>query len=253
MYIVVPTYNRFEECFKMIKSAENSTLKPKGVIVIDNSTYYGFTAYMREHKLDTELPIALMNSPTNLGCSRAWNAGIEIVHREDPTEWCLVVNDDIEFHSDCIELFDTAIKERGNTSVIFCAGGMDAPNAFSLFATQYNRLIDTSVGLFDPLFIYPYCEDGDMARRLMLLGYELDRVEGASANHIGSATLKAFDDTESMQHHARFKVNADYFQLKWNIDHNHIYSEEGYTVPFNGDETEKIMAESYVKACYGVR
>lgn len=249
MYIVVPTLNRFKECYQMIKSAEAGTVKPKGVLVIDNSCTFGFSSYMRENNLDTELPISLINSPTNLGCARAWNRGLELIYQNDPSSWCLVVNDDIVFNPDCIELFQQAISERN--SPIFCAGGMDAPNAFSLFATRYDKLFNT-VGLFDEMFLYPYCEDGDMARRLWLAGYELDRVAGASAEHIGSATLKAFDETQERLHHIRFKMNVDYFSLKWNIGHNDIYSEAGYKIPFNGDETEQIMAVSYIKNVYGI-
>jgi GT2 family glycosyltransferase len=190
-----------------------------------------------------------MNSPTNLGCARAWNAGLETVFTNSPESYVLVVNDDITLHPDCIELFDKATKERSD-SIIFCAGGVDSPNAFSLFCTRYDKLKD-SVGLFDEMFLYPYCEDGDMARRLMFYGQELDRVEGASADHIGSATLKAFNEQEQENHHIRFKRNAEYFKLKWGIDHNNIYSKDGYILPFDGSDAEEIMAKSYMTYAYG--
>lgn len=238
----------------MIQSAEQGTVKPEGVMVIDNSTHYGFQRYLQERQkedptLECSIPIAIMNSPVNLGCARAWNAGLKTVYENSPNSYVLVANDDITFLPDCIELFDRATKERPN-SIIFCAGGMDAPNAFSLFCTRYDILND-SVGLFDEMFLYPYCEDGDMARRLMFYGQELDRVEGATAMHIGSATLKAFTEQEQEDHHVRFKRNAEYFKLKWGIDHNNIYSKEGYTLPFDGSEAEEIMATSYMKYAYG--
>jgi len=244
-----------EACVEAIKSAQNGELKPEHILIIDNSGDGSFLHYCDQHGITLTPDVTVLESNINLGCARAWNLALKNCYLNDPTQHVIVANDDIIFYPDTIRLFDEYIKANPDW-ILYCAGGIAAPNAFSLFATRYDRLEET-VGLFDEMFRYPYCEDGDMARRIWIyygciLGKELARVPNASVDHVGSATIKAYDDTEMHQHHFRFKRNALYFSQKWGIpDHNNIYSLDGFKIPFNGDEDDEAMLLSYIRHEYG--
>ena len=247
MILVTPTYNRFQECIELIKSADQQSIKPTQIIVLDNSGEGRFSEYLKQQETITDIPIDVIVSNINLGCARGWNLLLQVAYECNPEEWVLVANDDIKLHPEAIEYF---LKEVGkHKDPIYCAGGIASPNAFSLFVTRYDILKD-SVGLFDEMFLYPYCEDGDMYVRLKLAGFDLVRVSGVSADHIGSATLKAYSEVETELHHIRFKRNAEYFMLKWGIDHNSIHHGKPYAEPFNG-ENGRLLTHSYIKNMYG--
>lgn len=249
MILAIPTYKYFRGAVECIRSALAGTVKPTRIYVMDNSGNGSFVKYCQENDIHfgTDMVIVIM-PPENLGCARAWNDMLKRAHQYSPDEYVLVSNDDITFEPDTLEIFDKATQDRPQT-VMFCAGGIAAPNAFSLFCTRYDILLN-SVGLFDETFLYPYCEDGDMGRRLWLAGHELDRVDGANVSHVGSATLKEYDGVQLHSHHMRFALNAQYFQLKWGVDHNDIYSEKGFKAPFNGDEQIEELTKRYILDMY---
>jgi GT2 family glycosyltransferase len=250
MFLTIPTYKKFDLCVQAIESALAGELPPSHILIIDNSGDGSFLHYCDQNGIKLSTDVTVLESNINLGCARAWNLALKNCYLNDASQFVIVANDDIVFHPDTIRLFDEYIKSDPNR-IIYCAGGIAAPNAFSLFATRFDRL-ELTVGLFDEMFKYPYCEDGDMARRIMLYGDELARVPDATVDHVGSATIAAYDEAEMWQHHARFKRNAIYFSTKWGIpDHNDIYSQDGYKIPFNGDEDEEKMLLAYIRAEYG--
>lgn len=247
--LVCPTYNRFADCVTMIQSAYSGTVQPTHTIIYDNSVG-GFIQYLRQNTIELPAEIQIIIPPSNFGCARSWNHMIKTAYGRSQEEHVLVSNDDITFENKTVALFEQAILDNPN-EVVYVCGGIDSPNAFSLYATRLDKL-ESTVGLFDEFFLYPYCEDGDMARRLMLAGLKLFRVEGASADHIGSATIKAYDYDETMKHHVRFSRNAEYFNMKWGLtDHNYWMSQEGFIKPFDGDIQYKEIVLSTIKNMYG--
>jgi GT2 family glycosyltransferase len=246
--LVTPTLNNFSGCIDLMKSAQNGSLKPTCIVVWDNSGNKGFTDYCEQVGFSLAENVVVIESDKNRGCAYPWNKMIELCYKNYPKEFVCVSNDDIVLAHDTLEVFDKATRERD--SILFCSGGIAAPNAFSLFVTRYDRM--QSVGVFDEMFIYPYCEDSDMARRIWFTGYDLDRVVDCTIeSHVGSATIKAYDATDEELHHIRFRRNAEYFYMKWGTDHNHIAVEYGYKEPWDGDDTNRQMAESYIRAQYG--
>lgn len=250
MILVTPTYNRFDECIHMIESAYAGTVTPSAVIIVDNSNGK-FLAHLRQHKVrvseHTDLRVYV--APTNYGCSRAWNYGIRSAYSIDPTQHVIVSNDDITFHKDTLELFERAIVENPNELIYVC-GGIEAPNAFSLFATRLDKMENT-IGMFDEFFLYPYAEDGDYARRMMLAGLKLYRIPNAKADHIGSATIQAYGEDEMLHHHIRFQRNTMYFEMKWGCDHNNWMSQEGFKAPFDNDPQLEEIVKATVRNVYG--
>lgn len=244
--LCTPTYKRFDLCWSLVKSAMAGTVKPIHIIVWDNSGN-GFQEYLVKEGIELPEHVHVINSGVNRGCAYPWNRMIKLVYDLFGKDAYVVMsNDDIELHEDTLEVFVRSVSEKPDR-VIHCLAGL---NAFSLFCTRYD-LMSESVGMFDERFMYPYCEDGDYARRLWLWGQEIEQIVGIEVGHVGSATLKSYNAVEESYHHAYFTRNAQYFQLKWGVNHNSIYSVDGYTKPFNGDETEEEMAMSYIRNQFG--
>jgi GT2 family glycosyltransferase len=242
--LCIPTLNAFDNLIVCINSARSGSLVPDRIFVWDNSGGR-LAQYLDIRYPDFDLTNTLIvSSHTNMGCSKTWNTMIAAL----PDYLCIVSNDDIIFHIDTIQKLAEEAEQNPN-HIVYCAGGIPSPNAFSLFATDARRM--EIVGWFDEFFKYPYCEDGDMYRRIRLMGDDLVRVEGCGADHAGSQTLENYNNDERSQHHIRFQRNTEYFRLKWNVkDHNDLLG-EGYTMQFNNDPIQQTLVESYIIAKYG--
>jgi GT2 family glycosyltransferase len=241
MILCIPTLNRFRELHSCVKSAYDGTVVPEGVIIFDNS---GGRLELDESIKDL---CTVYRSPTNLGCAISWNFMLDVVQREHPNSHALVSNDDIHFSEHTIELFQKAIENEPE-EIIYATGGIQEINAFSLFVTTYNKLNQT-VGLFDEFFVYPYCEDTDMAVRLWKAGYTINKINGCTADHLGSATLKAYDEIETRQHHIRFQRNAEYFNAKWGISHTEAH--ERWMNAIEADSQSLNVIKRYIVQKYG--
>lgn len=250
MLVGCNTYKKFDMCVEMIKSAQNGTHKPEQILIWDNSGG-GFIDYVRSQDIEPNLKgVAVINNPVNEGCAKPWNKMLELFYNGYPDEWVCIVNDDIIFYEDALELLQEAINKRTDNDVIFVAGGIASPNAFSLFCTRFDILKD-KVGLFDEFYKYPYCEDGKMYLDLKRAGLDLTRVEGVSATHAGSATLAAYNEQEQLLHHAWFDRNAEYFYLQNGIYHMQIHEGNHWPEEFKGDPMYKEQVQRYIIGKYG--
>ena len=251
------TFKRFSECVQMVKSALASDRPPDHVLICDNSGGM-FVRYLEDNDIDPRNlgNMQIIIAPENLGCAREWNLFFKVVVNSLPDAYVLVSNDDIQFHADTIALFEKAAENKTDTDIVWVCGGMDSPNAFSLFMVHPKTLAE-KIGLFDENFKYPYVEDSDMYRRIRINGYDLTRIPYCTVDHIGSATLKAYTEEETRLHHAYHSRNMEWFILKWGVeDHSKIEPfydgiQNGYLVPFNGDNDDRLLAESYLRSRYG--
>lgn len=239
MYLIVPTYKKFDSCVTLIQSAYRQNTHPEATIIYDNSSG-GFSLYLNKHTITLPKTCVIKTQEKNYGCARIWNTGLHDCFQLDQKQYVLVSNDDIVFKNDSIGIFEQTIKDMPE-EIIYCPElGV---NAFSLFATRFDILFD-SVGLFDENFKYPYYEDGDMARRIMLYGKTLCRVKDIDVDHIGSATLKSYSREEEEEHHKRFVTNGYYMMQKWNLANPDRWDDpDGYRIPFNGDTQMQRMVE----------
>jgi GT2 family glycosyltransferase len=168
---------------------------------------------------------------------------MRILAEQQPEALAIIVNDDIEFHADTIQLLvDDAEGDKafdGDYKPIYVCGGMDAPNAFSLFLTHPKTLIET-VGFFNENFYPAYFADNDLAYRMKLLGYELVRVENCNASHgEGSATIRSYTPQERALHDRQFQKNSELYQRM----HGGLPGEETFKFPFNGAQMLPILLE----------
>jgi len=240
--VVCPTYKKFDLCVNMVESANMGSVVPDAYIILDNGAG-GFNTYCQNEHIVFGDDVAVIVPEENIGVARAWNFLINTVQDNVPEALCIVVNDDILFANDTIELLvKAALNDFMNNdayAVCYCAGGIAAPNAFSLFMVHPTTFKE-AVGLFDTTLIGGYHEDGDLYYRMRLLGLDLTRVENCSADHgEGSATLKSYTPEETTKHHHLFRRNREYFMRKW----GGIPGEETYTQPFNNTDIMAHMLE----------
>lgn len=237
----------------MIESAEKGSEKPAGYVILDNSAGK-LIPYLEQHaphilNIDT---IEIIIAEYNMGVARGWNKLMDYVRVEHGDDaWCLVVNDDIEFHQNTIEKFGQIIRgdfdgfsispvdDFHAKNPVIC-GDIGSVNAFSMFAVNPKTLY-TTVGYFDETLYPAYMDDNDMKYRLDLRNIELYRISGATCEHNegGSATLKSYSVEEENLHHHQFRRNQFYYYMKW----GGLPGEEVFKHPFNNQDIMAVMQE----------
>lgn len=240
--VVCPTYKKFDLCVKMIESANQGSLVPDAYLILDNSSG-GFLTYCKEHAILFGNDVSVIEAPYNMGVARGWNFLLEQVRDYIPDALCIVVNDDILFLKDTIQkLVYEALNHhtiKGAYQLCYCAGGIDAPNAFSLFMVHPKTFFDV-LGRFDESLWPAYFDDNDMYYRMKLIGADLTRVENCTADHgEGSATLKAYTAEETNTHHAQFRRNQEYYVRKWGGEPG----QEVFKQPFDNQDIMRHMLE----------
>lgn len=249
MKIVVgcPTYKRFDLCVQMIKSAALGNVQPDAFIIIDNSSGE-FSRYCQENDIVLSKSVNIINAPYNLGVATSWNAIIKIVQNNSPDALLVVINDDILFHSDTLELMVNAALndhlENNCYQSVYCAGGIAAPNAFSLFLVHPRTFLDT-IGPFDESFWPAYYDDNDCHWRMKMKKLDLIRVANATATHMeeGSATLKSYTPEERARHDHEFNRNSELYLMKW----GGMPGNERFIVPFDGVSVVEVARKLYQK------
>jgi GT2 family glycosyltransferase len=227
----------------MINSAQVGNVIPTGYIILDNSGGK-FTEYCTENNVDLPDTVTVIEADHNIGCEPGWNFMMRVLlNHIDRNALAVIVNDDILFHETSIETLVYAalsdFMQWEQYQPIYCAGGIDAPNAFSLFLTHPETLF-TTVGPFNSSFAPAYHADNDMYYRLRLLGYDLVRVADCTAEHgEGSATIKTYSEQEELTHHKRFQYGRDLYIRMWGGNPH----EETYKVMFNGEDIMRHMVE----------
>lgn len=241
LILATPTYKVFDKCVAMIESAIRGSVVPDRILIMDNSAGK-FYPWLQEHGIALSDRVDIITPEYNMGVGRAFNAFLRMVKDVDPTALLMITNDDIVFEENTIEAFVCAAVEQfvrtEEYDLCYCCGGVDAPNAFSLFMVHPETLLNT-IGPFDETIYPAYFEDNDMHYRMKLAGFELTRLD-CQANHgEGSATLKAFTNEETALHHHQFRRNQEYFVRKW----GGLPGSEVYTTPFDGQCIMTHMAE----------
>lgn len=191
---------------KCIDSALSGTLQPN-IFVIDNGgkiEHSKATVFIQQH---------------NLGVSASWNWFLKNI--SDPI---LIVNDDIEFSSNDIESFYNSWNDN-KEEFLYC-NNIPLLNMFSCFLLP--KYVVSKVGYFDETFYPAYFEDNDMSYRMKLAGINTKSIV-TNISHIGSATIKSYDNDNIRRHHNQFTANKNYYISKW----GGLPHEEVYLTPFN--------------------
>lgn len=206
IYYVIPTYKSFDLAFKGVLAAMRGTVQPSSIILIDNSGDGSGTKYL-EPLVKKYPSVYIWPQTYNLGVARSWNYAFKQLR----SDYIINANDDVEVEPRTIEYLIEAAKS--NPKQIFFSGDGNSGNAFSLFLLTHAGY--ELIGDFDERFYPAYFEDNDYARRMLLKGYRIMPVMGATYFHEGSSTLKRYTPEEMSNHHTAFRANEAYYRSKW--------------------------------------
>jgi len=208
--LCIPVLNRYDLLVKCIESANNGTVKPDQIYIIDN----GCTNFNIEKD-----NILVFHPDRNIGVAASWNMFIKMT-----TVSRLIVNDDVEFNENTIEIMVEKLKYMDFTWT--CR----PLNGFSCFGI--NDAMVEKVGYFDESISpnYAYFEDNDYAYRMKLLGISESTFDcGAEAKHMISSTLKAFNSKQMAEHSIKFNIAQNNYIRKW----GGLPGKEKYRTPYN--------------------
>lgn len=98
--IVIPTYNRYREAIRAIRSVENQTYRPIEIIVIEDGSDSGIEQWIKQKNLDKkDMEIIYFNNKNNLGLSATKNRGVSL----SSGEYVAILDDDDEWKSEKLE------------------------------------------------------------------------------------------------------------------------------------------------------
>ncbi len=222
IYFCIPTYKSFSECEQAVESAMRGSLAPSKIVIIDNSGD-GSGAKALDHLTKKYQNLHIWPQTYNTGVARAWNN----FHKTLAEDFIIIANDDIQVHHNTLQLLYEAAKQNEHLPLIFGSGA--SGNAYSLFLLR--KWGFEKIGPFDENFSPAYYEDNDYDYRRRLLGLGSITVVDATYDHVGSSTMKKYNDMEMQQHHHNFRRCTNYYDSKWGGLPGH----ERYTEEFNGD------------------
>lgn len=187
--VCCPTLNRYDLLVKMIDSANEGTVVPDKFMIVDN----GGKLKLGEKNVEVFRP------GYNLGVAASWNILIR-----NSSEYRIIVNDDIVFNLDTIELMMRKV-ELG-AKIVTC-------NGYSCFMIQ-DSLIE-EVGYFDEDLSpgYAYFEDCDYSHRIKLRGMVEESVP--ICKHGGSMTIRVKGPDSVKDHARRFDLARVNYVKKW--------------------------------------
>lgn len=212
--VIIPNYNGIAYLDGVLSTLERQTMKNYEVILVDNGSTDGSSAFVMAN-----YPwVHLVELPDNFGFCGAVNAGI----RASRAPYVLLLNNDTEVEPDFLEEMTAAIRKH--KKAFSCAARMvqfhdrdkldDAGNYYCVLgwsyargkgkdirtyekeekifaacggAAIYRRKVFEKIGLFDEEH-FAYLEDTDVGYRARIYGYENWYAPKAIVYHVGSGT-----------------------------------------------------------------
>jgi GT2 family glycosyltransferase len=219
--VCVPVLNRYDLLPNLINSINSGTVKPDNYWIIDNGRKLSKSKF---NNIKVTTPI------NNLGTSESWN-----IFLKDTSGMKVIVNDDVEFYPDTLEILLKYCQPDKFVSPIFKG---KFPNDYSCFFIGEDVL--KKVGYFDEDISpnYAYFEDNDYNRRLHLAGIK-KILAPCKFKHVESATLKSYSKQELNEHHRKFRLARANYVNKW----GGMPGEEKFTVPYGNKSYHVIWEE----------
>lgn len=212
--VIIPNYNGIAYLDGVLSTLERQTMKKYEVILVDNGSTDGSSAFVMAN-----YPwVHLIELPENFGFCRAVNEGI----RASRAPYVLLLNNDTEVEPDFLEEMAAALDRH--RKAFSCAARMvqfhdrdkldDAGNYYCALgwsyargkgrdvhkyekeeqifsacggAAIYRKKIFEKIGLFDEEH-FAYLEDTDVGYRAKIFGYENWYAPRAVVYHVGSGT-----------------------------------------------------------------
>jgi GT2 family glycosyltransferase len=225
---VIPVFNQWQYTAQCLESLQRSGVADADVVVVDNGSTDGTREFLARRP-----QLRLITNETNLGCSAAWNQGVEAAN----APWTVVINNDVVVGPGFAEgLLDFA-HDTGCAIVSpgMGEGGLDYD--LEAFAKEFvfkmaktsrrglafgvcfmvQRRVFETIGLFDPKLGQAGYEDEDFFRRARKAGFRLATTGRAYLHHFGSVTQKSIKASLGKTNSARLG-NREYFRKKHGLN-----------------------------------
>jgi N-acetylglucosaminyl-diphospho-decaprenol L-rhamnosyltransferase len=201
---------------------------PSGVeiIIIDNGS-----SDETPQRLCAYSGARVISNPSNVGCARAWNQGVEL---SSTAEWRIFLNNDVLLSQGWLSgLLDEAQKrgldivspamregpinynfEERAKFVATALGDFTRPGMPHGVCFAVRRRVFEAVGIFDDNFRVGQFEDTDFFRRAHIAGFSSATVGASFIHHFSSITQKAVKEAAGSSYESE---NRAYFRRKWNL------------------------------------
>lgn len=190
--VIVPTLNQTERLYRLLASID----APVGdLVIIDNGLRWPRGDRLRVPVVPIAARQHVIELPANLGVAGSWNLGIKVTPHA--SRW-LICNDDTVFGPGSL----TCLDQQARRDAVTLSAAEPSWSCFVLGDQVVDR-----VGLFDERFHPAYFEDTDYARRCVMAGVDVVRVN-APVGHDNSSTLNSgvgrgdtYMDNLDLHHH----------------------------------------------------
>ena len=215
--LAAPCVKRYDLLQKLFESAERGTRKPDRYFAVDNGG--GLCTKQASKEICLPKNTTVVHMGRHIGVAGTWNLALG----EHPDAWVVISNDDVELHAATIESLVQAAEDHFEAGFIYPAFNPGA--MFCVFIVKHR--VVAQIGGFDEQFYPAYFEDTDFHHRMKKAGIVEFAAPNASYDHVGSATMKSFNEREMKTHHEQFKANRNRYIAKWGS----VPGLEAYDVP----------------------
>ncbi len=225
---VIPVFNHLDYTIRCLESLNRAGVPDTAIVIVDNGSTDGTQAF-----LSGRPSLRVFRNPTNLGCSDAWNQGVQA----STSPWTMILNNDVMVAPGlCEGLTDFAEKERYDiVSPALGEGEMDyefeafaktflaamssacRPGVATGSAFMVHRRVFETIGLFDDKVGLAGNEDEDFFRRARRAGFRLAMTGRAYLHHFGSVTQRSVKAGMGLPNSARLS-DSKYFRKKHGIN-----------------------------------
>jgi GT2 family glycosyltransferase len=222
---VIPVFNQLDYTVGCLKSLNRAGVPDTEIIVVDNGSVDGTGEFLSRRP-----GLHVISNATNLGCSGAWNQGVQA----STAQWTVIVNNDVIVAPGLREGLVGFAEETHHDVVSPAMGEGEMDYELEPFASDFVRTMrdvsrqDTAcgvcfmvhrrvfdqVGLFDTKVGLAGNEDEDFFRRCRGAGYRLAITGRAYLHHFVSVTQKSVKASMGLPNSARLS-DRDYMFRKY--------------------------------------
>jgi GT2 family glycosyltransferase len=224
---IIPVFNQAHYTEQCLRSLQQIGVANADVVVVDNASTDETGAL-----LAAQPHIRLVSNARNLGCSTAWNQGVEAAG----AEWSFILNNDVVVAAELREGMVRFAQERhcdivspamgegeldydpqafGKTFIARMEAAHRAGVAFGSCFMVHRRVFE-AIGGFDTQLGQAGYEDEDFFRRALAAGFHLGVTGKAYLHHFGSITQRSVKTDRGIPDSARLS-NRDYFRQKHHL------------------------------------
>jgi len=197
--VTIPVFNQLHYTKQCLETLNHAGITDPQIIIINNASTDGTADFLASRP-----QIQAVNNETNTGCGPAWTQGSKL----SPTEWTVVLNNDVLVPSGCFEGLISFADENKYDIVCPAMREGEADYDWQAHASAFmdkmrnvhrhgvghgvcfmvHRRIFEKIGYFNNFGGY---EDDDFFRRARAAGFKIAMTGRGWLHHFGSITQKA--------------------------------------------------------------